>query len=161
MNKKPILFVFIIISILIGFFFLSSPNIKTGFDHTVSNPNLDFTQRAVLFPPDTTKWNSGENGIFVLGVRNVYRQDKVFYVSVYPEDFLGEGEVDSTNWLSYQKSMLINSFNRGLNQIAIRPINPKPGLYIFRVLVCESPVCNRIADSKDVYGSLQFNLEIV
>ncbi len=124
-----------------------------------------------LAAPAVTEWKRGQTGSFALGIRNLDPAlDKTFYISIYLESLGGElsgtpvssKQDEVAKWITPIKTEFVEASGSKTTDIIIKPpATASLGIYLFRVIVCETPQCTTLENSPALYGSGQFALEIV
>jgi len=180
-QAKTIIFIVIAAAIIIELFFVFGGNLPLFLyeqaDYMVTDAAKDrLTQtlssgdrRVGIAPPETNVWKPGETGIYLLGIRNRYSEDKQFYSNIYLEGLEGDlkGKLISNyqdnvaSWMSYSKSISLGSQDSEIVSIIIKTgQDAEPGIYIMRTVVCEEENCNTLSDSGRIYSSVMFTLII-
>ena len=123
--------------------------------------NLAEGTRIDLASPDRTRWDSGDTGIFTLGIRNQYEETRTYYVNIYLESLraelqgtpVSEMAEETAGWFTYQDSVSIAAGGTQMLAITMNiPQDAERGSYTFRVRVCEEPDC-AVLLSSNPYGS--------
>ena len=121
-----------------------------------------------LSAPDRTNWPAGSSGTFVLGTRNDNEQAMVYYLYVYPREFLGEPGIaeeiameTGASWFSYTPSGSIPASEIVQDNIVMNvPSDAPKGLYLFNVLVCSNSECSP-ENTANHYASTGFSVRVV
>jgi len=126
--------------------------------------------RVGIAAPDVTQWQRGETGSYAVGVRNVRSDlDVRFSMDVYLEELGGALAGKSINayatavrkWLTFSSEVFVAKSSSETADIVIKPpADAETGIYMFRIVVCDSGSCNNGLQSGGLYGSAQFTLEI-
>ncbi len=125
--------------------------------------------RVGIAAPDVTQWNRGETGSYAVGVKNINSdRDVRFTMNVYLEEIGGALAGKSVaaysspvrKWLTFSDTVFVESSGSATSDVVIQPpANAEKGIYMFRIVVCDSSVCTDL-NSAGLYGSQQFTLEI-
>lgn len=115
--------------------------------------------RTAIAAPQLTSWSPGTSGAFFLGVKNEYNESKLFYL-----DFKADTEgLDPTHWTQSAWSgvskggihVMSGELKTTDYPILRVPEGTVPGIYQFRIDVCEDFECNTL------YGTETFVIEVV
>lgn len=104
----------------------------------------------VAFRAPPGSWKPGETGSFALGIRNRYPGTREFVLSILPES-------EGANWFVYPARAIVPPGGIELLSIIAEP-RGAPGVYFFRILVCEDEDCT--LDSSSLYATTSFSLRI-
>ena len=124
--------------------------------------------------PAVSEWRRGETGSYALGIRNDdTAATKAFYVNVYAEN-APIGALGYDDWLTYSSAIDLGPADQGTVDLIIRPAaDARPGIYLFKAVVCESSrgiACvatgqkaggQQTTAPADLYGVVSFALEII
>jgi hypothetical protein len=174
-ERKIILIVVVLAIILISIitvFSLSGMNFILGLDHDITTSSLNELSSSLktgdklvaVKTSGTSIWKRGQAGSIGLGIRNKYENDKTFYINMYLEKLGGDltgmplSSVRADDWLIYPSQETVEGQNAETVKIIIKPMNPDKGIYLFRILVCESSDCD--FKSPGYYSADSFSLEI-
>lgn len=158
-----------------GMFTYYGPTYKV-FDVQRDELLLDIVQleKRVGVATHVTRWERGEWGEVAIGIRNTDTiNDKTFYINMYLDGVGGEleniypdgvptqefvNEVEM--WFTHSISEFVPATESRISDIIIKPPrNANLGIYMFRVVVCESEPCTNLT-SPSLYGSENFAIEI-
>jgi len=143
------------------------PVIPRGITHQV-HPDIRSELKASLATsgdiigfriPPSVSWERGETGSFVLGIKNKYNQSMTFFFTIKLES---EVTISSqvTEWIVYPRKKTLPPSGIETIDIIANPLNPNPGTYVFRIIICESPICEDIT-SPSLYATTTFSFRII